>query len=71
MREAIIILIYHTSQNIKGVGCGIRTIPSDSEIERVAEAIEKVWPKVYGYPLDDIQRQNLGLPSKEATDEQT
>ena len=69
-RQALQILIEHTSQNIKGVGCGIRSIPSDNEIKMVATAIEKIWPKVYGYPLDNTQRLNLGLPLKEAADEQ-
>jgi hypothetical protein len=64
-RQALQILIYQASQNIKGVGCGIRSLPSDAEIEKLAEAIEKVWNRAYYGSLDNVQRYNLGLPFKE------
>ena len=60
-RKALQILISHTSQNIQGSGCGIRSLPSKLERAKAIEAIEKLWLKAYKLPLIKADRFNLGL----------
>lgn len=60
-REALRILIEHACQNCAGCGVGIRSIPSFTEIERVREAIQKVWNEAYQYPFHESFFFNNGL----------
>lgn len=60
-KEAMQILIRHAAANCAGVGQGIRTMPSEQERERVKEAIVKLYPAAYGYPVDSSVLFNLGL----------
>ena len=57
-KKALMILIDHAAQNCQGVGCGIRTLPSETERMRVAQAVLKVWPQKYFQP----NWGNMGLP---------
>jgi hypothetical protein len=60
-RQAIQILIEHAASDCRGAGVGIRTIPSDAERQRVAEAVRKVWLMAYSTGCDDSALCNLGL----------
>jgi hypothetical protein len=66
-REALRILINNAAQNQAGAGCGIRSLQSDAERVRIAQAIRNVWPKAYGFPMGDSERLNLGLMECEGT----
>ena len=57
-REAIHILIDHAAKNCVGSGCGPgHGIPSYEERNRIALAIQKVWPEKHFEP----NWFNLGL----------
>ena len=58
-RQAIMILIDHASRNAKGGGLGYHVIPSDDELNKLSQAVVKVWPAAY--PLDSSVWFNLGL----------
>ena len=69
-RDAVAILIRHAAQNIQGSGCGFRIVVTQTEAASVVEAIEKLWSMAYRFPLDNNQRYAIGIPPKEAADEQ-
>jgi len=50
-RQALEILIQYAGENFKGSGCGLRHVPIESERKKVLQAITKIWPKAYDYPL--------------------
>jgi hypothetical protein len=60
-REALHILIHHAAASCAGVGCGIRTLPSDDEKRRVRDAIAKVYRDAYGREMEDTDQRNLNL----------
>ena len=58
-KEAIHILIDHAARDCRGAGCGPgHRIPSHEDIQKVAEAIQKMWPEKHYGP----NWFNLGLP---------
>lgn len=60
-KKALQILIKHAAANCAGVGCGLRTLPSKQEQEKVKQAIDKFYFEAYGYQLDSSAWFNLGL----------
>lgn len=64
-RQAIMILIAHAAKNAIGGGLGYHAVPSAPELEKLAQAIEKVWPEAYVIPWF-----NLGIkpPKEQAND---
>jgi len=53
-KEALQILIDHAKADCKGCGTGIRSLPSQKEIERVRRAISILWNKAYNYEWKEI-----------------
>jgi len=49
LNEAISILLHHTRRDFVGAGRGVRSIPSEVEKKRAAEAIKRVWKRLYGF----------------------
>ena len=60
-KEAVKILIQHASNDFKGVGCGIRSLPSEKQKKEATEAFIILWKYAYGWELDDSVRHQLGL----------
>lgn len=60
-KEAIQILIRHTTRDLRGSGTGIRSIPCGKEREEAIQAIERVWQKAYGFPFRESDRCKLHI----------
>ena len=60
--KAIQILIRHACRDAQGTGCGMRSLPSEAEMREITQAVEKMWPKAYAFPLGQSERYNLGIP---------
>jgi hypothetical protein len=58
-REALTTLIRAAIRDMEGQGRGIR-LTTDDYRKKVREAIEKLWPQAYGYPMNDNDRYNAG-----------
>ena len=61
-REATHILIEHAAKNCRGGGLGYHTVPDETERNKVALAILKVWPEKHYKP----NWYNLGLDDPES-----
>ena len=53
LNAAIQILLHHTKRDCMGAGCGIRSLPSEMEQGQIVCAIQRVWPRLYGFKLSD------------------
>lgn len=60
-RQAMAIVLRHAARALTGDGCGLRRGLDLAERAELEEAIEIVWPKAYGFALDNSQRFNLGM----------
>lgn len=58
--RALRVLINAASRDVKGQGLGYRST-TDAERNEVKAAIEVVYEKAYGFPLDNSSRFNLGI----------
>jgi len=61
-QEAVRILIRNAAANCAGVGQGFRTLPNESEMSKVKEAIKMLWKASgYQYELTDTELFNMGF----------
>lgn len=58
-REALTTLIRAAIRDIEGQGRGIRAT-TDAHRAKVKKAVEALWPKAYGKPMNDSDRFNAG-----------
>lgn len=65
IRRATTVLIRQAARAFIGDGCGIRSGLSAVERDELQQAIEIVWPRVYGRPMDDseqVQPRHEAMP---------
>lgn len=60
-RDAIRILIKHAAQDVAGQGCGLRVPLSETDRDKVREAVRKVFRTVNGRDCGTTDLYNLGL----------
>jgi len=56
--QALQILVEHTKNDCIGQGCGIRSIPSYDEKEKIAKAFKRVWRLAFSYNINMEQARN-------------
>lgn len=60
-RRALEILVEHAAKNTSGAGHGMRPEMTLETRELVRDAVVRVWPEIYNFPVNDMALRNLGL----------
>lgn len=60
-RRALEVLVEHAARNVAGAGHGMRPEVSIETCELVRDAVVRLWPEIYNYPVNNLALRNLGL----------
>lgn len=60
-REATAVLMWAASQWYGGAGCGIRSVPTDEQRERIREAVIRLFPDTMRLEPTEQNLSNAGF----------